>query len=277
MLKRAVEVKEALFLLQGNKGAQQCALTHEEWSQTETALKLLQPLYEATVEMSSEQMVTASKVVPMVKTLQGWYAQKTRKLQGNNPSFAKQFCDFLLRTLNRRFDTVEDVQELCIATLLDPRFKKEGFKSPEKASRAVTWVKEQLNISSHQLNEDLAGPTNSENSRSEGLWSKFDAEVQANSQRHTGGSDTRLMEVRRYLELANSSRESTNPLEWWQSSGKPNFPHLNKMATKYLVIQATSVPCERVFSSAGNILTQKRSCLSDKNASMYVFLHGNLK
>ena len=130
MLKRAVEVKEALFLLQGNKGAQQCALTHEEWSQKETALKLLQPLYEATVEMSSEQMVTASKVVPMVKALQGWYAQKTRKLQGNNPSFAKQFCDFLLRTRNRRFDTVEDVQELCIATLLDPRLKKRRIQKP---------------------------------------------------------------------------------------------------------------------------------------------------
>ena len=37
------------------------------------------------------------------------------------------------------------------------------------------------------------------------------------------------------------------------------------------------MPSDRIFSSAGTIISEKRSKLSDENASMYVFLHENLK
>jgi hypothetical protein len=44
---------------------------------------------------------------------------------------------------------------------------------------------------------------------------------------------------------------------------------------KMLIIPGTSVPSERVFSSAGGILTKKRSALSDISAADLIFLKEN--
>ena len=68
---------------------------------------------------------------------------------------------------------------------------------------------------------------------------------------------------------------SENPLEWWEKSGKTLFPTLYKTAIKYLIIPATSVPNERIFSSAGSILTKKRNQLGPKNANIILTLNSN--
>jgi len=39
---------------------------------------------------------------------------------------------------------VESCRWLAIATLLDPRFKAEGFKNPSGAAAVVSWLKEEL-------------------------------------------------------------------------------------------------------------------------------------
>ena len=52
-------------------------------------------------------------------------------------------------------------------------------------------------------------------------------------------------------------RSSINLLEWWKKHENA-FPILSKIARKVLGIVATSAPSERVFSIAGNIITQKR-------------------
>lgn len=68
---------------------------------------------------------------------------------------------------------------------------------------------------------------------------------------------------------------NTNPLEWWKSNSV-RFPYLSKCAQACLVAQATSVPAERVFSSAGDIITSARSCLTPENANILLFLQKNL-
>jgi hypothetical protein len=56
-----------------------------------------------------------------------------------------------------------------------------------------------------------------------------------------------------------------NPLRWWDDH-KFEYPLLSLMAFDYAAIPATSVPSERGFSRAGDLITKKRNRLSPKTA-----------
>ena len=65
------------------------------------------------------------------------------------------------------------------------------------------------------------------------------------------------------------------PLEWWRNH-EHLYPKLSQMARKYLGVVTTSVTSERLFSTAGNVVTSKRSALEPENVEKLVFLHDNL-
>ena len=67
-----------------------------------------------------------------------------------------------------------------------------------------------------------------------------------------------------------------DPLQWWKErSGQ--YPIISKLAGKLLVIPATSVASERVFSTAGDIVTAQRGALSSDNVDLLIFLKKNMK
>ena len=51
-----------------------------------------------------------------------------------------------------------------------------------------------------------------------------------------------------------------DPLKWWKER-ENLFQNMAKLAKKYLVIPASSVLSERIFSLAGNIVSRKRASL----------------
>ena len=65
------------------------------------------------------------------------------------------------------------------------------------------------------------------------------------------------------------------PLQWWMQNEK-RFPKVAAVAKRYLCAPATSVPSERVFSAAGNIITKKRCSLLSENVNCLIFLNKNL-
>ena len=63
-----------------------------------------------------------------------------------------------------------------------------------------------------------------------------------------------------------------NPIKYWTDMAKA-FPDLSKIALKYLSVVATSVTCERLFSKAENIMTEKRNRLKGQKLHMQIFLN----
>lgn len=80
-------------------------------------------------------------------------------------------------------------------------------------------------------------------------------------------------EVGEYLQLYEISVKS-DPLIWW-SEKKDKFPILSNLAQKYLAVSATSTASERLFSDAGNLLTNKRTRMKPKLFKKIMFLKRN--
>ncbi|KAK0141191.1 Zinc finger BED domain-containing protein 1 [Merluccius polli] len=80
-------------------------------------------------------------------------------------------------------------------------------------------------------------------------------------------------EVNRYREVTPVPL-SENPLTWWRVHAR--YPLLARQAKRYLCIPGTSVPSERVFSTAGDIVTAQRSCLTPQHVNQLLFLQKNL-
>ncbi|XP_055077989.1 uncharacterized protein LOC129456267 [Periophthalmus magnuspinnatus] len=87
------------------------------------------------------------------------------------------------------------------------------------------------------------------------LWDFLDCRVGATQGTNSTTADA-TVEVQRYLSEAYLPR-GEDPLKYWESR-KDIYPHLHRMAIDYLHIPATSVPCEQVFSKAGEVVRQKR-------------------
>ena len=74
-------------------------------------------------------------------------------------------------------------------------------------------------------------------------------------------------EIKKYREFP----KHNNALAFWNYH-KHTLPNLEKLATKYLVAQATSFTAERVFSTSGDILSAERACLDANSLDAMIFL-----
>ena len=68
--------------------------------------------------------------------------------------------------------------------------------------------------------------------------------------------------------------ETKDVFSWWNEN-KFRYPNIFQFVKKYLILPATSVSSERVFSKAGEIILAKRNRLSRKRANELIFLNMN--
>ena len=71
----------------------------------------------------------------------------------------------------------------------------------------------------------------------------------------------RLGEVERYRRISRETDVSADPLAFWKSIKRADFPTLSNLAHSILCIPASSATSERVFSTANMILSKTRTSL----------------
>jgi len=83
-----------------------------------------------------------------------------------------------------------------------------------------------------------------------------EASIFCNSIFKQSGAD----ELQNYLSELQASGDQ-DVLLWWKVHSS-KYPNLSKMARDFLMISATSVPCERIFSTGANIISDRRNRLT---------------
>ena len=89
----------------------------------------------------------------------------------------------------------------------------------------------------------------------------------------------RVTELKKFcnLQLSEVETESLNDghiLPWWKEHEK-DFPVLSLLAKTYLCIPAISASSERVFSTAGRVVEERRSSLLSENLDSLLLIHDN--
>ena len=282
MAVRALEMRQALVLFFDEYSIdEEEKLTDEDWKLLKTLTAVLRPLYLVTLELSAEKMTTISKVIPVYSILLDAYSTKVR----NEEKYRKMLLD----ALNHHFKDIEAQDVYTNATIFDPRYKNVAFSTRDKANQAEKQAKSDamkaVSIESEEGNDD-EDESDEEREKSsmesdfDDLWSKFDQKKVNPPGRRSKVTDYKKecinLEMKKYLSLPKVERREC-PIKWWNKEGSKDFPNLFQAAKKYLSMPATSVPSERVFSNAGNILNKRRSRLDKNVANMLVTLHTNLK
>lgn len=189
----------------------------------------------------------------------------------------KNLVNSLKTQMSTRFKNIEDNELVCQATFLDPRFKKYGFLRESKFEATYNTLRNKLaavNIHVPLQTETNAKRQCHDSNNFTSLWGDFDTKVEQMLAKNNPTA-AGIIEMDKYLQEPFIGRLE-DPLVWWQQK-KDIYPRLYQMVLKRLCILATSVPCERLFSKAGQILCEKRSRLGATKVSQILFLNGNLE
>ena len=163
---------------------------------------------------------------------------------------------------------------------LSPRTKHLKFVSSEKRDYIHAQIKRELSElntsdSSSSSERENEGPTAKRlKSNHEPALDWLDDIVQPTTAPAEYDMQSKSeLEFMHYIAEPDSKEDALN---WWRTM-EPVFPLLSRVAKQYLCITASSVPSERIFSTADNLIKNRRASLSPENVDMLLFMHKNIK
>ncbi|CAH0397652.1 unnamed protein product [Chilo suppressalis] len=138
MLKRFIELTEALRATIPNLDTDLPIIPIEEWKCIEQVSIILKPFYEATVEMSAENYLVASKAIILTSSLIN-ICDNFKKQELYDP--VKKLAEKLKDGMLSRLGNLETNETICLSTLLDPRFKLKAIRNKEQIEQIKNILK----------------------------------------------------------------------------------------------------------------------------------------
>ncbi|KAJ8341202.1 hypothetical protein SKAU_G00334930 [Synaphobranchus kaupii] len=222
--------------------------------------------------MSTETAPSVSMILPL----------KTRILQSMAPSeedntITRDVKSAIREDQNPIYTDPPNLQDyLHRSTGLDPRFKSLSHLDPALRRRTYSdLTTEIVSTEEGQATEPTGADSEASPPQKKPAMEELFGETFASKDTGKTFANTIGEEVASY-KAASGIPVDGDPLAWWKSN-ECKYPHIAMMARRYLAVPGTSVPSERVFSTAGDIVTAKRSTLSPDNVDILIFLKKNLK
>lgn len=207
MFERMIEQHEAVTTTLCLLDKSSLCLSTEEIEAMKDAVTRLKHFEAATREMSADQYLTISKIIPLARSLQ----------QLTAGSSSNKLCDGLCIQMRCRFLNIESNQMLAASTMLDPRLKRLAFSDVAAADQCVRCLTGEMAASNteEELNTSTES-TESGDGTSNELWHAFDRQVAVVSCRRP--STDAMGETRQYLQQKNIEGKE-DALLWWQQNG----------------------------------------------------------
>jgi len=224
-----------------------------EWEVGKELHKLLHPFKIATEQVQLEQNTSAAYVPILSHRL----VVLLEESQSSTQSIS-QFSSSLLTSLQQRNFPTPNM--LWITAALDPRFKRLDPLPTRK--RIYQSLISMMNTSSHLMNESI--PQKKQENEDLILWGRGRVPSQLSPDK----------ELDSFLYCSPELEPSFFPLSWWKANASL-FPRLARLAQKYLSIPATSAPAERIFSLAGQVVSDRRARLDPEIVDQLIFLRFN--
>lgn len=105
------------------------------------------------------------------------------------------------------------------------------------------------------------------------VWEFLQSKVSSIQSQSTVTSSANAL-IRQYLNIPHQDLKC-NIYTFWDQHKSVLYP-LGHIAEKYSIIPATSVPAERIFSKACQILSARRNRLLPENVDILIFLRKNM-
>jgi hypothetical protein len=241
MIERIVYLKPALQrLIAFDAALSPFSLNDEEWKLLDRILKVLEIFLSPTLHLSGSKYPTLHLQLPYYSML----LASLHKLSASEEyDIVGTACAEAWELLNDYWCKTDQQTALVISLLLDTRFKEEGLRRLGWTQQYVNQAKRHLNrvysqIYKIELDPEEVQACSQDNPLAELLGLGTDQR----------GSASTLSESDRWLR---EPRENISGVDWWRLNHTRYPGGLGNMPRDYLAIPASSVPAERLFSSAG--------------------------
>ena len=277
MLQRFIEQQQpicAVFL--EDRDTRQFMLSDAEISAAEELVAILEVFHKATEIVSGEKYATIGIVQPLLQKL----LYHTLADNSTDKPLAKRIKAAIKEDLKSRYQDEHITSVLNIALYLDPRFKEmqplNGYDIDHVKENITTELSKLIENQHAALEESShdSQPTQSPPTKKSKLSSFFEDVVgKSNDFSQLSSTDIARDEIRKY-DAEEAIGLDQEPLQWWQTR-ESRLKYLSQLVKKTFCITASSVPSERLFSAAGNLISEKRASLSPENVDILLFLHEN--
>ncbi|KAF5383745.1 hypothetical protein D9615_003755 [Tricholomella constricta] len=256
------------------------ALSDSDWTRVLDAKMILADSNRVLHQFSADKHPSLYRALPALEDLQSAWESKIEDSQFD--IYHDAIRDGLAK-LGKYYCRFDEKPAYILALVLHPYFKLHYIKlawggAEEQAAKkaagnrhAKNWQEEALQVVENAMSEywntrPQPSPTphltlpDPDSSRQDSFLSEFDRH-RLTLVSQGGANEGWQLELRRYLQdMPAEVTRDTDIVGWWSNYAKV-YPTLARIALDVLPSQASSVPCERVFSSSKLTATDRRARL----------------
>ena len=221
---------------------------------------LLSGLEEGITLMGAEKYGTGSSVLPFLYMFNK-VLEPTNYDRQYLIDVKKEMSDYLKKSVTKNLN----FEILAKASYFDKRYATLSFIPDQKKDHVKSQILDELK----GLEDDWKAENNlvGEPPKKKRRFLSFDIDAEVEEFDESNQADN---EMKRY-ELEGKLTIDEDPLLWWKGRMK-RYPLMIQLARKYLPVQGTSTPAERVMSKLGKILTKARMRMKSDLFNALMFL-----